>query len=324
MSWETYDALLSVRGTTPREIEINTNRVHFEDEMVRNPGYKADCKRNGIPQRFVVDRNEVSYKYKFIAFPGEQIAIGDIIECDGLFFLVTDSPRMLNEITLAAIGWQCNCKFRWQNGTPDIIERWGVLYSGVYSTTKTNDDQLSVLNKQYKMYLPYDDDTKKLYVDKRMAVDIRYDKRGNEILEAYAITGFNRIAKGYGSDAHLLICELKSSTYSKETDSLEEMICDYIKQGETAAPSDDLVIDGRDTIRIGASRRYTAKRQDGTAVPNVSWSIDKDEIGSMQVGEDGMLTLSAKNDTSICGALITIRAEEENGDKAEKTVEVIS
>lgn len=304
---EAYKTFLLVNGETQRERTIKFNRDNFERRMVDNPGYKEHCFRNGKPQRFVVDRSDVAYKYKFMAFPGEPLYAGDFIECDGECFVITEPPRVLNEFILSAIGWQCNQLFRWQDETASIVEQWGVLHSGVYSTTVTNDEDISVPDKQFKVYLPLNDNTKKLYVDKRLAIDTRYDSFGNTILEVYRITGMNSKARSYGKNAHLLVMELRSDTYSPDTDNLDELICDYKHVSQSASSPEASIIQGRTTIRIGTSRRYCSNAKE------LSWRVTCENEGVSYVIDGNDLVISATYDTNLIGTAVLIELLDSNG-----------
>ena len=311
MNWEAYENLLAARGDSAKDRIVNMSIEHFRSIAPRSAGYEPDCKRNGVTQRFLVDRTQTAYKYDFIAFPGESIETGDLIECDGHMFIICEPPRVLNEVILVAKGWLCNLHLRWQNGTKDILERWCVLDSGVYSTTKTNDDQYSVPDKQFRLYIPYDSDTKKLFVDKRIATDVRYNALGKEILECYAITGYNHIARSYGG--HLMICELRSSLYDEEKDNLAEMICDYVGRGADDSASEDgkVSISGRKTIRIGTSRSYSAVGVDSN---EISWGISA-FAGVSHTTANGKMTVKIKDDRLLVGKTIRVSVYDKNGEK---------
>lgn len=317
----TYTNLLSSRGEADKDRIINMQIEHFLRLAPKSAGYEPDCKRNGEPQRFVVDRTQTAYKYDFIAFPGDKIEAGDIIECRGNRFIIAEPPRILNNVILCAKGWLCNLELKWQNGIGDIIRRWCVLDSGVYSTTKTNDDQYSVPDKQFRLYLPFDDDTKKLYVDKRLAVDTRYNSLGEEILECYAITGFNHIARSYGG--HLIICELRSSLYNAERDNIQEKICDYIyPASDESSDESKLSVVGRNSIRIGTYRWYSACIDENEELnSDISWRID-DDTKKISCNTDGSrLKVSVPDDTNLIGKTFKIIAESSEH-SAEMEVEV--
>ena len=90
---------------------------------------------------------------------------------------------------------------------------------------------------QYKIYLPIDSDTERLYVDKRLATNVRYDANGKQILEVYKITRVDPTSQAYGKGAHLMLLHCRSDDYVAEHDSVAQRICDYIPP-DTAGPSE--------------------------------------------------------------------------------------
>lgn len=247
-------------------------------------GYIPDATRNGVIQPIVATTTDAPNKYNILAMPGDQLSVGDILEFYGEHWIVVDI-KSVDVVNLIGVAMQCNHLFRWQNFTPDIVERWGVLDSGVYSTTLKSGNQLTVTDKQYKIYLPFDDDTEKLYIDKRIATEIAYDKHGDKILVVYELTGRDSISESYGEGGHLLVMNARSSSdYNPLVDNIDLMICDYIDPNNfniNPAPSPlSCSIDGRDTIRAGAGYRdYRAvfySNDCRTPITGVSavWGVD--------------------------------------------------
>lgn len=332
MSWSLYDSLMNVYGTNEADRAVAQAKETFYMEAVDNPGYHPKCKRNGVPQRFLIERTDVPYKAKFVTFPDEEIWPGDLIEVNGLIYIIIEPPRFLDRINLVAVGRLCNINLKWQDFDGRICSSPVCLDAGVYSTTLNGTDTIQAPDKQFKLFVPYNDDTSKLYLDKRIAVDTRYDKHGKRVLECYRITGMNRVAKTYGEGGHLLICELRSSTYSPEHDNVDELICDYV------APADDdtpivhptCVITGRSRIRIGKSQTYAATFEDesGSVVPDLDavWTLNGDTTGiSLTDGEMlNSVSLSVLKDEDLIGAVVMLTATASDGSThASMEIEVV-
>lgn len=315
--WRLYDRKLSVSGDTEKDRNITQAKEAFLREVIENPGFQPKACRNGIEQQLLIDRTDVAYKYKVAAFPDEALNVGDILEIKGEHLIVVET-RILNEIQVVGTAWVCNHLFRFQNGTPEIIERWGVLDSGVYSTTLKGDNMLQTLHKQFKVYLPYDEDTKKLYIDKRIAVGKSYNSNGNEILVCMKYTGEDPISRSYGKDGHLLIMNVESAEYNQYTDSVEELICDYISTSQSATPTEtSCEILGRSAIKIGSIRNYNSRFYDvdGIALDTVipTWKTSTLPLGVECDISNNILTLSVDNNDSLIGEKISI---ELSGDEA--------
>lgn len=325
--YQSYLNYLGAYGKTSRERSLNRTAEDFARLVVDNPNYMEDCKRNGNPQRFMISRSDVLYRANITAFPGEELHPGDTIEAFGEHWICYQT-RVANSLQVSGIIWLCNHLFRWQNNSPEIIERWGVLDSGVYSTTKTAGYEVNTPDVQYKIYLPLDDDTKKLYVDKRIATNIRYDANGKEILEVYKLTRVDPTSQAYGKGAHLMLLNARSDDYVAEHDNLEERICGYIPPEPSVAPpiADELIdssISGRSSVRVGASRLYT------TNIPsnaNPVWEFSPMLSGVSLNIEDGGVRLSVDDIDALVGEIITLRVFDSYGgyNAAEFAVEVIS
>ena len=309
--WELYQTKLNAYGETTRERQLEQAREDFYREAVKNPAYHKAL-RNGVEQDFLIQRTDKTERFKITAFPGEDINIGDYIEVWGETFLVYQT-RVQTTLNKTGILWLCNHKFRWQSFSPEIIERWGILDSGVYSTTIRGEDDVKYKNKQFKMIVPLDEETEKLYVDKRIAVDKMYDKRGNKILNVYQITGYDATGENFGEGSHILYLNLRSDEYNDDADNYDEVICDYIAQEDSEEPGESELtcsIKGASVIRIGTNRKYTPVFYDseGVEVTGVTpvWSGEDLPAGVTTSEQGDRLVVSIADDVSLIGSNIKI------------------
>lgn len=288
-----------------------------------------DAKRNGVIQPMIITASEVKYKYNITCMPGDDLFPGDMIEAFGEHFIVVNT-RSVTRTYKVGLAWMCNVLFRFQNFTPEIIERWGVLDSGVYSTTVGSEDILTYLKRQFKIYLPSDPDTDKIYIDKRLAVGTMYDQNGNEILESYRITGRTKYAKGaYGEGSHLLELAAKSSEQVGAKDNISLLICDYIEpQGESHTADETMLtceISGRNNIAIGGSRKYTGIFYDAsgtvTEVSDAVWSVSAPD-GIRAVPSGSTCMVYADNNDEISGESVFLTLRDGSGRYNPVTIEV--
>ena len=333
-----------IGSETINDIKIQDAKTLLADGMLDSIGIdESGSTRNGASQKFVFSATKSSNKYNVVAFPDEDLFAGDIIFFRGEHWIVLETS-LNNPVTKTGIVALCNLNLKFQNGTSDVIEKWAYLDHGVYSTTVSGDSQVQILAKQYNLYIPYDDDTKKIYVDKRIAVDKRYDSGGNQILETYSVTGFNRIERSFGDGSHLLCCELKSSTYSKQNDNLDMMICDYINPSSSDVVSPLRVdIIGNSKVRIGDSASYTVLYfdSDGKSCDTnkeffmelVLIKLDGNyapmSIFSTLKSSSGNISFSVPKDESLIGHILTLSIDSGvQGNKhqwiANKNIEVVS
>lgn len=298
---------------TEQDAIINEAKASLRHELVTSVHYIIG-KRNGIEQGFVVTPSEAYHKYEIEALPDEPLYVGDEIECFNEHWIVVKT-RVASPFQTIGLMWLCNYKFRWQNHTPDIVERWGVLDSGVYSTTRDGNGDLVTPDKQFKIYFPKDPDTQKLYIDKRLAVEIIYDAKGEEIMNVYRITGYDAVSSSYGQNGHLLVLNARSDDYVAERDSKEEMICDFIEHEDP--PVGEGTITGPTVLRLGATRNYT------TDVPDAEWHIAPALEGITLTTMNDACTLAVTKSEDLVGEEFVLYAENLSGYSAALKVEVI-
>lgn len=327
--WGLYDTCLNATGTNTRERAITAAKEAFLRSCVDNPGYNDAAKRNSVAQAFLFDRNDVEYKMNVVAMPGDELYVGDIIEAYGEYWICTRT-RVFNEIHTTGLLWLCNHEFVFQNFSSDVIHRWGVLDSGVYSTTIAGDDVIQSADKQYKIYLPYDDATKKIYIDKRIATDVIYNSKGEEILDVYNITGVDAVSSSYGKGGHLFVLNARSGEYNHTTDNVELMLCDYIPpEDEVEEPKEapKCQIKGRDFIRLGSYRNYEAEfiSSDGTTADGIAaaWEVSPSYDGvTVSATEAGKLRVAVADREELIGAKLVVSVQDEAGIFAKAILEV--
>lgn len=308
--WDLYKAKLNAYGETTRERQLEQAVEDFRREAVKNPAYHKAL-RNGVEEEFLIQRTDKTERFKITAFPGCDLNIGDYIEVWGETFLVYQT-RVQNTLNKTGILWLCNHLFRWQNFSSEIVERWGILDSGVYSTTIRGEDDVKYKNKQFKMILPLDEDTNKLYIDKRIAVDTMYDRNGNKILNVYQITGYDSTSENFGEGSHILYLNLRSDEYDDDKDNVDEVICDYISPNGDEPGEDELVcsIQGSEIIRLGTSRKLKPLflDADGEKVEGVIpiWTNEEVVEGITIEPSGDNLVVRVADDTNLLGEIIKV------------------
>ena len=135
--------------------------------------------------------------------------------------------RATDNIQMTGRAYQCNHLFRFQLGTSEIYERWGVLDSGVYSTTEKSSTTMLLPDQQFKLYMQADDITRQIARDKRFAVDQWKNIEGEDILTVYRVTAYDELSNSYVY-GHLIEFKLRADEYVPNVDNYDEMICNYI------------------------------------------------------------------------------------------------
>lgn len=300
------------------EAKVRDAKERLKRELASSVNYVYDAKRNDVLQPMVITSSDVMYKCDVEALPDDELYPGDMVDAIDHKWVVVQTKRT-NPFQILGTGWMCNYEFRFQNGASQIMSYWGVMDSGVYSTTKTGDSALQTEDKQFKIYLPLNADTEKIYVDKRLAVGTKFNYKGEEIIDVYQVTGRNVVARSYGTGAHLLILEVRSAEYSPTNDSLEYMVCDYVQPESpqpAPTPANRCFISGRSKVYAGSKREYIASFYDASGEPvtgvDAVWTTPAVD-GVSFLPDGNKLTVSAKDTDDVVGASFDITAQDAMG-----------
>lgn len=319
LDWNLYTALIESNGKTEREELLNDTKAYFLNNAKNNLGYKDDVYYNGekTKRRFIIQRSESYNKVKVVSFPDEPLYSGDILQCDNEMLIVT-ATYLLNDVQTVGIAWISNLNLRFQNGTSDIIEIPAALDDGTYSTTVGSEKNIQYLNKKMRIYVPYNDDTKKIFIDKRLAIEVTNDKYFNPQLVVYKVVGINHSSVSFGKGSHLLELTIDSDTYSPSNDNIDEMICDYISPTDAPNPTQKLKceIKGRPTVLLNNYRIYTPIFYDenNQEVTNIVplWTLSElNGITSEII--DNKLKIVVNDNEDFIGSVVTLTLQDNDG-----------
>lgn len=301
----------------------------FAEEIVNNPAYQSDAKRNGETQPVAIKRKNTSI-CEFTVMPGDEMYIGDLIEVLGEKWLVTDL-RSDEYGMLYGECWMCNICLCFQTNTTEVFERYAILDNGSY--TDTTGKPVSTADANFICYISKDSETSKFYVDKRLALDKAVDKDGKTILTVGRISWIDGKSENYGDGAHLLKFRLDNDIFNPTKDNVELMVCDYIdddsKEEDDNSGLDDtditdednqeeslISITGSNTLRIGATRTYEAvfsSNENISESPKFSWGTSLN-IAEIIVSEDSLrCVIKIPLDSTYIGTGLEIYCEDLNG-----------
>ena len=121
--------------------------AHFCDSI----DYQPEALVNGVRQRLIVSRNKnVVSEKKIIAYPGETFYTGDVVDCFGAKWLITEVEQN-KEIYTSGKMEQCNRELIWQNPqSGKIMRRWCTVEKPYYSNLDKT-VELTVSNRQFKI-----------------------------------------------------------------------------------------------------------------------------------------------------------------------------
>ncbi len=303
------------------------------DSLLESAGYQSDTLVNGEAMPLIVTRDGTN-KCNVTVPTGSDLNIGDLVYVYDEYWLCMEAYTDEYSVRYAVI-WICNHLLRFQKHSLDIVETPMILDDGSYSSA--SEKSIVVADSKYDCYVSLTDDTRELFIDKRFALDIILDSNGEDSLLVDKITFLDAKTKNLGKGSHLLAFNIESDLYNPTTDSIKQRICDYTEPSEEddddagdATSGGLITISGRDTLRIGTTRTYTATVTDesGETVEDVelSWSIDGDTTGITLTYDGSEATITVDADDELVGNSFTIICEDVDGTytSGSKTVEVIT
>lgn len=258
----------------------NWNKDDYREEkediaegLRTSTNYISNAKINDESAELVIIGENESNILKVIAFPDTELLQGDYIIFNNQIAIITEIIGY-QPFQISAKALICNYTFKWQDINGNIIKKDGVLSN---LSNKIDGNQFPIVSGNTKIYLPYDDDTKYLFTDKRICIGKTYDKNQKEILKVNKIIGSDFTACNY-NNGHLVIFDSAIDTYNEKTDNLDLMICDYISSIENDIEKNiEGVINGRKNIPLGSTRNYTIKYIDknNNSIDNIktNWSV---------------------------------------------------
>lgn len=268
--WTLYEDLLGWSvDSDQRETNVNDALENYALGIVDDPSYQADATVNDVIQALAVTRKS-ALACDIIAMPGDGFCIGDIVGCFGEHWIIIDAYNDKIGLIRGKM-WLCNMSINFQNFSETIYTRYCVVDDGTYSKHSSDPDAF-VMTNTYKMYLPIDEQTIQLYVDKRLAFGSIYNSYNEQVLEVYKTIGIDIKSANIGDCSHMMVLTLQRDVYDPAADSIILNLCDqYIApDDETEGSAGTCKISGSNIMRIGSSKVYTATFEDERGAPVVS------------------------------------------------------
>lgn len=268
-----------------KQTQIQKIRSELADHFFDTPNYlsESEVSVNGIPRRLIISKHKSELTQKdVIAYPGESLGLGDVVECYGAHWLVTQKDPN-SEILDQSMIELCNTKIRWQNpDTLDIIERWAII-KNPYSTNIKESQTLTTLNGKYELYVTKDEESILVPPDKRFLIG----KAGGKPL-AYRLTFPDITTESYdGQGNGIIVWNLVSEETVKDSDNTDLMIADYISPTKSNLDVGNdptlfkVMIRGENQILVGYYKKYVCDFYDGSGlvtnssrIKDIEWSIE--------------------------------------------------
>lgn len=325
-----YKAQLANLGTTRRERDKRYLQDRLEREKDTLVAYKECVRVNGRhDQQLFLTYTEVRSEKNFQTLPGETLCKGDVLVWHEAHWIVTEVD-IDDEVYCKGRIKQCNRMLYWQNpDTLDIVGRWCIIKKP-YTTSVTQGNEIDISKGQYKIILPYDEETAAMDLDRRLLVE----KIGAEP-KAYKITNADPTTDVLdGMAGGLVTWTVQRDQYNPQLDNAVLMVADYVAasspEPDVPATGKRCEIEGATSIYVdGTSREYTAHfyDQDGneTTTETPAWTVTVPEGCKVRYAlAGGKVTLTPSPDYEDVGTIITLALTNAHGTylAATKRVEV--
>lgn len=320
----TKDYLMAIHGSegakSRKDAKLKNAKRNLQRGLQSSISFYSGILVNDIPRDLVIVHTKTDEVCHIEAMPTDSLNVGDSIYFEDKHWLVTSVSRQptqtYGEMQL------CNHLFKWQSFNTDVIQRYGVYQNG---TLKTADNKVIVTpDDNYTVLLPLDSETEKIFRGKRLCGGVVYNDDGQKILDVYKVTGLN-------NKNGLQQLTVASDQFAPDLDNFNLQICNYVAPNSTPSapepPSEELlncVISGRNTLRVGSTRTYTAtfyQSDNETATENVTavWSITPTTLSVTSSGNTAKLIVD--NDTFI-GQKIELSVVDSEGAYNQAVIEI--
>lgn len=286
-------------------------KAEYERSFYLSMECVPDATRNGIPQEFIARQTKGSDRYELFSHSYETFYAGDVITCYDSHWVVTDVEAYKNVYTK---GYMKRCNLFLKAMVKDkLVERWAVIDPGSFTTTVKEMLYMTRLDKEFKLYLPLDMETRNIKLGTRFAVGRMPDDDGRDALIVFRVTGYDP-TDNFGDD-HLLILNCKSDSYDPSVDNLELGICDYRASEEPPVGARcEITYSGDPIVRVGGAAKkvvstyYNAANQ-RIDVDDTVWQISTvDETGLTADADGNQYTIKLGKD-AIPGSLYSVKAQ---------------
>lgn len=329
VDWGSYDIQLRRHGDTQRDRLLSYQREALLKKMRTSPAMKQVDIGN-VPVDMLMLSTDYENEKRFQLLPGDMVNIGDIVLWNEMHWLVTQVD-FDDELTRSGRIVQCNRQIRWQNPeTREIIERW-CLMTKPYSSNVKEGITVASSNREFKVQVPYDEETRLVDLDKRFMLETIGGKP-----RTYTCRSVDQQTNKYQDiEGGFIVWNLEQDEAGRQNDRTDLMICDYLpvtnEEDVPNEPSPLLLceISGPPVIRAGtAARTYKGVfyLEDGVSVAedvSAAWSVTVPAGYESHISwelSDAVLRLSA--DQNAVGQTLILKLVDDAGAYGESVFEV--
>lgn len=299
-----------------QENEKEFVKTSFKENFFQSSAYQKDAEVNGVLCPIVATRKDTK-KCSVTVLPESTLHIGDLVWVFDEYWLCVELYYDEYGMSYGEL-WMCNQLFIFQNHNNVIIKKYAILDDGSY--TSGNDKAIKTSDNSFDCYISLDEESESLYIDKRLAIGVIRNSKGEEILEVGKINWIDVKSKNFGKGSHLMVFGIKDDAYSPENDNIEMMICDYkdTQTNNEEIPSDNVTgvnvkINGKPELRIGTTRTYTIECVNSANdisgdLTAVMWECFPNIEGIKLTENESSCKITIKEDDNLIGTQFVLRS----------------
>ena len=315
-----YRFITTMYGADPKEQISHRTRRRIWQLSNTNPSFKTVMFDDKFERQLaIISQQKNDSRVKTVcAMPHEKIFEGQIFTWNKSHWLITEVD-VDSDLYMRGTAHWCNLLLRWQNEKAEIIERW------CYSSVNTSDGKavgniINLTDGYYKLYLPLDEETRKLNINKRFLIDIDNTKP-----TAYELIGRDVITSIFDEEAQhgVIIINVEKSERADDRDNYELMIADYFEIEPDRTVGVKSSIEYGDTPNIKAGGYYKSfiphfyNDAGEEIINNPVWNVtildEYQRFFDVKI-EDNVLKIKAQDSRKIVGTQIKIDLLGEQGE----------
>lgn len=333
MNWDMYQNTYGSFGSTRRERIINRNHDMIKSTITHSPDYKI-VKIPNHPNitELVVHTTETETVKNWNTMPGDALLLGDLVFLQGKCWMIIkiDSD---DDMVMSGEMERCNQVITFQNKhTHQIVKKWCVI-SRPYSSAVNKDYEIITSKREFKVKIPWDNDTNLVDVDDRFLLEVIDGEP-----KSYHITSVDQMTYQFDGDegGYIVWSLVQDTAYTPTTDRIDLMIADYVEpsgtnDGSNSEEYGEILYRGLPQVRVGSSKKLTALFYNNNGIAEDSntytWGVSaKDDslVDQFQLINDGTsATLKVANDANIGNKEITVSCTNAAGTVAEIQLKVV-
>lgn len=332
MDYQYFEAIHGSKLTDDsRDCALKEIKNRLESDLRTSMNYESKTLVNNISQPLIVipKKNNGSV-CKIQSMPNGSFSLGDYIDYDDNKWLVTDLQSGIKAQTFGTMT-KCNYKFCFQNNDRIIKEYWGII--DAKASEVDSGRVISTVAGSLKCLLPFNNDTRRIFVDKRFIIGSGFNRNENKIPFVYKVTGIQHCSQEYGS-CNIVTLFMERDIATK-ADSIEHMVADYVPPSSDAPPLYiESKIEGKSVVRAGGSPRpleavfflpLSSVATDDSVVP--VWDVTYPEIldDKLTFQTNGNFIYISVADNAQIGEKITVKLKDKRAryETVSKVLEVV-